>query len=76
MRYLMGVDGGGSKTYTVITDEYGNKVGEGLSGRGNHQVEGIQFAMKNIKESIDIALATAGLQYEDISFTQFWTRRS
>ncbi|HWL26039.1 MAG TPA: ATPase, partial [Ureibacillus sp.] len=44
MRYLMGVDGGGSKTYTVITDEYGNKVGEGLSGRGNHQVEGIQFA--------------------------------
>ncbi|WP_026562854.1 BadF/BadG/BcrA/BcrD ATPase family protein [Bacillus sp. J37] len=71
MRYLMGVDGGGSKTYTVITDEYGNKVGEGLSGRGNHQVEGIQFAMKNIKESIDIAMSTAGLQYEDITFTQF-----
>lgn len=71
MRYLMGVDGGGSKTYTVLTDEYGNKVGEGLSGRGNHQVEGIEAALMNIKESIDKALASAGLEYKDISFTQF-----
>ncbi|WP_175639433.1 N-acetylglucosamine kinase [Metabacillus schmidteae] len=71
MRYLMGVDGGGSKTYTVITDEYGNKVGEGLSGRGNHQDVGIHTALRNIKESIEKALATSGLQYEDISFTQY-----
>lgn len=67
----MGVDGGGSKTYTVITDEYGNKVGDGLSGRGNHQVVGIETALMNIKESIDKALACAGLTYKDISFTQF-----
>lgn len=71
MRYLMGVDGGGSKTYTVITDEYGNKVGDGLSGRGNHQVVGIETALMNIKESIDKALACARLTYKDISFTQF-----
>lgn len=71
MRYLMGVDGGGSKTYTVITDEYGNKVGEGLSGRGNHQDVGIETALLNIKNSIEKALTTAGLQYKDISFTQF-----
>ncbi len=71
MRYLMGVDGGGSKTYTVITDEYGNKIGEGLSGIGNHQVVGIEIALKNIKESIDKALNSARLEYIDISFTQF-----
>lgn len=71
MRYLMGVDGGGSKTYTVITDEYGNKVGEGLAGRGNHQDVGVKIALMHIKESIEKAMATAGLQYEEISFTQF-----
>jgi N-acetylglucosamine kinase-like BadF-type ATPase len=71
MRYLMGVDGGGSKTYTVITDQYGNKVGHGLSGRGNHQVHGIQTALTNIIESIENALSSAGLDYKDISFAQF-----
>ncbi|MBM7691746.1 N-acetylglucosamine kinase-like BadF-type ATPase [Peribacillus deserti] len=71
MRYLMGVDGGGSKTYTVITDENGNKLGEGISGRGNHQALGIEPAFNNIKESIDKALSSAGLYYKDISFTQF-----
>ncbi len=67
----MGVDGGGTKTYTIITDELGNKVGNGLSGRGNHQGYGIEKALTNIKDSIDQALQSAGLAYKDISFTQF-----
>ncbi|MCJ8009203.1 N-acetylglucosamine kinase [Lederbergia wuyishanensis] len=71
MRYVLGVDGGGTKTYTVITDEKGNKLGEGLSGRGNHQGHSIESTMVNIKDSIDQALEMAGLDYCDISFAQF-----
>lgn len=71
MRYIMGVDGGGSKTYTVITDENGCLLGKGVSGGGNYQGPGIDVALFHIKESIERALKTANLTYDDISFVQY-----
>ncbi|WP_134703007.1 N-acetylglucosamine kinase [Ammoniphilus sp. YIM 78166] len=71
MRYIMGVDAGGSKTYTVITDEQGNTLGEGLSAGGNHEVFGLEKALTHVKESIEQALAKAQLRYVDISFVQY-----
>ncbi|TDF93033.1 N-acetylglucosamine kinase [Paenibacillus piri] len=71
MPYVLGIDGGGSKTYTVVTDEQGNRLGQGVSGRSNHQNFGVDKAMANIRESIDIALAEAQLAYEDIAFVQY-----
>jgi N-acetylglucosamine kinase-like BadF-type ATPase len=71
MPYILGVDGGGSKTYTVITDEAGNKWGRGISGCGNHQILGINTALQNIKISMDMALKQAGLSYADIDFAQY-----
>jgi len=70
MAYIMGVDGGNSKTYTVITDDKGNKLGEGLTGCGNHQV-GLERAMKNIESSIQQALKQADLKPSDIDFVQY-----
>lgn len=71
MRYIMGVDGGGSKTYTVITDENGNKIGEGISGCGNYQMIGLEQALAHIKSSIDLALEGTGLTYKEIEFVQY-----
>jgi N-acetylglucosamine kinase-like BadF-type ATPase len=71
MPYIMGVDGGNSKTFTVITDEKGRLLGRGLAGCGNHQVPGIETALSNIMKSADMALNQAGLSYEEITFVQY-----
>ncbi|GIO12937.1 kinase [Cohnella xylanilytica] len=65
MRYYLGVDGGGSKTYALIADEQGNVVGKGASGSGNHQT-GAEHARRHIGEAVDQALAQAGLGPDDI----------
>ncbi len=70
MSYIMGVDGGNSKTYTVITDSSGKKLGFGIAGFGNHQVN-LEVAIKNIRDSINQALNQAHLNEEDIDFVQF-----
>lgn len=69
--YILGVDGGGSKTYAVIVNGNGNKISSGISGSSNHQVVGIDKAFGHIKESVDLALQAAGLSYPDIAFTQY-----
>lgn len=70
-KYIIGVDAGGTKTYAVITDGYGEKMGSGLSGEANHQTIGIERAFENIKEAIDLALKEAQLNYQDIDFIQY-----
>ncbi|MCD9022161.1 N-acetylglucosamine kinase [Cohnella silvisoli] len=70
MKYYLGVDGGGSKTYTLIIDEHGTIVGKGKSGNGNHQTE-YNAAKRNIRESVEMALRQAGLAQEDIEFAYF-----
>jgi len=67
----MGVDGGGSKTFTVICDEKGNVLGKGISGCGNYQSNGIDNAIANINESIENALNMSGLNKSNIDFVQF-----
>jgi len=71
MRYVMGIDGGGTKTHTVIVDELGNQLGKGVSGCGNHQGPGVEKAMMHIRDSIDQALKEAGMQLQDIDYTMF-----
>lgn len=71
MSFIMGVDGGGSKTFTVITDTEGNLVGEGLSQGANHQTVGIGNAKEHIMESMNEALKSAGMKYNDLSFVQY-----
>ncbi|MBS4179015.1 N-acetylglucosamine kinase [Lederbergia citrea] len=71
MPIIMGVDGGGSKTYTIISDENGNQLGRGISGGGNYQSIGIDKAIDNITASIESALSSAGLEYKDIDFVQY-----
>jgi N-acetylglucosamine kinase-like BadF-type ATPase len=71
VRYIMGVDGGGSKTYAVVVDEFGTKVGSGLGGCGNHQGQGIEKALVEITTAMNQALSQAGLTPSDIDFVQY-----
>ncbi|WP_169084131.1 N-acetylglucosamine kinase [Paenibacillus sp. PL91] len=69
--YILGVDGGGSKTYAVIVNGNGDKISSGISGASNHQSIGIDKAIAHINESIDQALQAAGLSHSDIAFAQY-----
>ncbi|MBB3110742.1 N-acetylglucosamine kinase-like BadF-type ATPase [Paenibacillus phyllosphaerae] len=70
MNYYLGVDAGGSKTYTLIADETGRIVGKGASGNGNHQT-GYEEAKRNITASVEEALAAANVKREQITFACF-----
>jgi N-acetylglucosamine kinase-like BadF-type ATPase len=65
LNYYLGLDGGGTKTYALVSDERGNVLGKGKSGNGNHQV-GAARAADSIREATFQALADAGLRLEDI----------
>lgn len=62
---------GGGKTYSVITDAYGNRLGSGISGGGNYQTIGIEKAIENITGSIEAALKAASLNYDQIDYVQY-----
>jgi N-acetylglucosamine kinase-like BadF-type ATPase len=71
MTYIMGIDGGGSKTFAVVTDEHGKLLGRGVSGGGNHQGPGIDRALASIRAAADQALEQAGLRHGQIDFVEF-----
>lgn len=70
MRYYLGVDGGGSKTYAVITDEHGHVIGVGRGGNGNHQ-KNRREAELSLKQAVTEALGAAKLTEEQIEFAWF-----
>ncbi|WP_040950670.1 N-acetylglucosamine kinase [Gorillibacterium massiliense] len=70
MRYYLGVDGGGSKTHALITDENGRIAGKGQSGNGNHQT-GYNTAKANLHAAVEAALQQAGLGVCDIASAVF-----
>jgi len=48
MKYLIGIDGGGTKTKCVVTDLNGNSVYESLGGPSNFLVYGLDKVSENI----------------------------
>lgn len=67
MRYVLGVDGGGSKTHALVADETGCVLGFGQGGPSNYQVDGLSTAMHSIEHAVRLALDRAGLSPPDIS---------
>ncbi|MDZ8105913.1 MAG: BadF/BadG/BcrA/BcrD ATPase family protein [Nostoc sp. DedQUE12a] len=55
MRYVLGIDGGGSKTICVLMDDSGQVVGRGEAGSSNYQSIGIEATLKSIESAIYIA---------------------
>lgn len=71
MTYVLGLDGGGSKTFAIVVDEYGNLHGKGVGGRGNYQGPGIEVALDSYREAIEKALGEANLKIDEVDFAQF-----
>jgi N-acetylglucosamine kinase-like BadF-type ATPase len=68
MTYFLGVDGGGSKTAALVTDENGKPLGRGLAGGSNHLRVGIETATRNIERAVNIALVEAGIAIREIEY--------
>jgi N-acetylglucosamine kinase-like BadF-type ATPase len=60
-RYVLGVDGGGSRTRAAITDDTGRLLGSGEAGPSNFDDVGVARARENIAAAVAAARAAAGV---------------
>jgi glucosamine kinase len=67
MRYVLGLDGGGSKTVCLAADESGRLLGYGRGGPANTAYNDRREALASVRDAVDGALATAGLAGEQIA---------
>jgi N-acetylglucosamine kinase-like BadF-type ATPase len=66
LNIYLGVDGGGTKTHAVLFDENKNAIGEGFAGASNPLRVGVETAVLNIFQAIDVASDAAGKSRGDI----------
>jgi N-acetylglucosamine kinase-like BadF-type ATPase len=59
MSYVLGIDGGGSKTVCVLMDDLCQVLGRGESGPSNYQSIGIEATLQSIKSAIKNAIEAA-----------------
>lgn len=67
MTYVIGIDGGGTKTETVLCDVLGNLKGYWLDGSSNHQIVGLQKAVQTIRNSIEQVMTMGRAQLSEIA---------
>ena len=61
MRYVLGIDQGGSKTSAVLADESGRILGTGAGPGACHSVQGMDRAMDAVMLAAEQACAAAGV---------------
>jgi N-acetylglucosamine kinase-like BadF-type ATPase len=61
MVYVLGIDGGGTKTVALAADFRGNVLGRGTSRASNYQTVGLDRAIAALKEASEAAMAAAGI---------------
>ncbi|MEP6895978.1 MAG: BadF/BadG/BcrA/BcrD ATPase family protein [Chloroflexota bacterium] len=85
MNYVIGVDGGGTKTLALLADRDGHVMARGVSGASNYNAVGFEVACAALESAINLArknhpgeisalclgLAGAGRQ-ADIEQFQYW----
>jgi N-acetylglucosamine kinase-like BadF-type ATPase len=71
MRYVIGLDAGGTKTSTVVMDESRRELGRGVGGPGNYHSAGKEATLTAIQSSIDEALAHAYINRNQIGAACF-----
>jgi N-acetylglucosamine kinase-like BadF-type ATPase len=70
VKYYMGVDAGGSKTYAMIANEQGQVIGVGRGGNGNHQKNREQ-AEDSLQQAVAEALTASGLTKNQLEHSWF-----
>ncbi|TAH73798.1 MAG: hypothetical protein EWM47_02375 [Anaerolineaceae bacterium] len=68
MRYVAGIDGGGTKTACMISDNKGNILSYVITDGSNHQIYGLSRAVRNVTKSIQLACSYAGLSQNRLSY--------
>lgn len=71
MPFILGVDGGATKTMAIIGDHTGLILGAGLTGPTNYQLTGLDVAMNNLDDAVRMAASQAGIDVGQISFGVF-----
>jgi N-acetylglucosamine kinase-like BadF-type ATPase len=66
MRYVLGVDGGGSKTACLVANERGELLGYGRAGPLNTNYVARPEAVQALKQAIGTALGSAGLHAQSV----------
>lgn len=69
--YILGVDGGNSKTMAALGDERGTVLGIGSAGGSNHQGLGLRLAMDRILEAAEGALGQAGAEPAEVALVYY-----
>jgi N-acetylglucosamine kinase-like BadF-type ATPase len=65
--YVLGVDGGGTKTRAVVADSRGHVLGEGRAGPSNPLRVGVDDSTKAVREAVERACVEAGIRRQDLS---------
>lgn len=68
MRYVAGIDGGGTKTACMIGDNKGNILSYVITDGSNHQISGLSYTVRNVSKSIRLACSKAGISQKQLSF--------
>lgn len=64
--WMLGLDAGGTKTHSIITNENGQFIAEGFGGPANYQTCGVEKTKESLEHSINEALNNSGLKLKDI----------
>ncbi|HYY97068.1 MAG TPA: BadF/BadG/BcrA/BcrD ATPase family protein [Pyrinomonadaceae bacterium] len=65
--YVLGVDGGGTKTRAVVADSLGEVLGEGSAGPSNPLRVGVSDSTAAVREAVERACLDAGVRRVDLS---------
>ena len=66
MSYILGIDGGGSKTVCIVMDKSGQIVSRGEAGSSNYQSVGQQTAALSLEAAINQAVAIGSIKVKAI----------
>jgi N-acetylglucosamine kinase-like BadF-type ATPase len=66
MTAVLGIDGGGRKTYAAVTDESGGLVGAGEAAASNWEIVGEDAARESLAAAASDAIARAGVDDADV----------
>ena len=66
--YILGVDGGGSKTTTQIADTSGKKIAQAVSGSSSYKSVGMKKAIENLNTAVFNAMKNLNVS-KNINFT-------
>jgi N-acetylglucosamine kinase-like BadF-type ATPase len=68
--FVLGVDGGGTRTRAVITDGYRRPLGSGTAGASNPQRVGVASAASEVRRAVDEACRAANITRDAIAWAE------